>query len=109
MAHRRTGTIPGVVAKDGNYPWSFFNAITPGYFEALGIPIKAGRDLSWRDWGGSRKVCLVNEALAKEYFGGTNPVGCMMAKGTHRTQLTANLRGFGHFDVTSHRFPDSAG
>lgn len=77
-------TIPGVVAKDGNYPWSFFNAITPGYFEALGIPIKAGRDLSWRDWGGSRKVCLVNEALAKEYFGGTNPVGRMMAQGTNR-------------------------
>ena len=37
-------TIPGLVAKDGNDPWSFFNAITPGYFEAMGIPIKAGRD-----------------------------------------------------------------
>ncbi len=77
-------TIPGLVAKDGNDPWSFFNAITPGYFEAMGIPIKAGRDLSWRDWGGSRKVCLVNEALAKEYFGGTNPVGRMMAQGSNR-------------------------
>jgi predicted permease len=79
-----TITIPGVAAKDGNYPWSFFNAITPGYFEALGIPIKAGRDLSWRDWGGSRKVCLVNETLAKEYFGDANPVGRMMAQGTNR-------------------------
>jgi putative ABC transport system permease protein len=77
-------TIPGFVAKDGNDPWSFFNAITPGYFEALGIPIKAGRDLSWRDWGGSRKVCLVNESLAKEYFGDTNPVGRMMAQGINR-------------------------
>ena len=77
-------TIPGFVAKDGNDPWSFFNAITPGYFEALGIPIRAGRDLSWRDWGGSRKVCLVNEALAKEYFGDTNPIGRMMAQGINR-------------------------
>jgi len=77
-------TIPGFVAKDGNDPWSFFNAITPGYFEALGIPIKAGRDLSWRDWGGLRKVCLVNEALAKEYFGDANPVGRMMAQGINR-------------------------
>jgi hypothetical protein len=72
-------TIPGFVAKDGNDPWSYFNAITPGYFDAMGIPIKAGRDLSWRDWGGSRKVCLVNEALAKEYFGDANAVGHMMA------------------------------
>jgi len=77
-------TIPGLVTKDGNDPWSFFNAITPGYFEAMGIPIKAGRDLSWRDWGGSRKVCLVNEALAKEYFGDTNAVGRMMAQGTNK-------------------------
>jgi predicted permease len=77
-------TIPGLVTKDGNDPWSFFNAITPGYFDALGIPIKAGRDLSWRDWGGSRKVCLVNEALAKEYFGDTNVVGRMIAQGINK-------------------------
>jgi predicted permease len=77
-------TIPGFVAKDGNDPWSFFNAITPGYFEALSIPIKAGRDLSWRDWGGPRKVCLVNEALAREYFGSANPVGRMIAQGINR-------------------------
>ena len=77
-------TIPGFVANDGSDPWSFFNAITPGYFEALGIPIKAGRDLSWRDWGGSRKVCLVNETLAREYFGGANPVGRMLAQGINR-------------------------
>ena len=77
-------TIPGFVAQDGNDPWSFFNAITPGYFEALGIPIKAGRDLSWRDWGGSRKVCLVNEALAQRYFGGANPIGRMLAQGINR-------------------------
>lgn len=75
-------TLPGVGAKDGNEPWSFFNAVTPGYFETLGIPIKEGRDLSWADWGGSRKVCLVNEALVKEYSGGTNPIGRMMAQGT---------------------------
>ncbi|MGH9160515.1 MAG: ABC transporter permease, partial [Vicinamibacteraceae bacterium] len=47
-------TMPGVKANDGNPPWSYFNAVTPGYFDALGIRIQAGRDLSWDDWGGSR-------------------------------------------------------
>lgn len=75
-------TIPGVEAKEGNQPSSFFNAITPGYFEALGIPIKAGRDLRWSDWGGSKKLCLVNEALVGEYLGGDNAVGRLMAQGT---------------------------
>jgi predicted permease len=77
-----TITIPGVEAKDGNQPSSFFNYITPGYFEALGIPIKAGRDLSWNDWGGSRKLCLINEALVNEYLGGANAVGRLVAQGT---------------------------
>ncbi len=76
-----TITIPGVTAKDGNHPWSFFNAVTPGYFEALGIPITAGRDLSWNDWGSSRRLCLVNQALVDEYFGGRNPVGRFIGQG----------------------------
>ena len=74
-------TMPGVAAKEGNVPWSFFNVVTPGYFQALGIPIKAGRDLRWNDWGGSRKLCLVNEALVKEYLDGNNPVGRLIAQG----------------------------
>lgn len=78
-------TMPGVQGKDGRPPWSFFNAITPGYFETLGIPVKGGRDLSWRDWGGSKRVCLVNETLVKEYLGDINPVGRMLAQGTKNT------------------------
>ena len=74
-------TMAGVAAKEGNAPWSFFNAVTPGYFEALGIPIKAGRDLRWNDWGAARKVCLVNEALVKEYLDGASPVGRLIAQG----------------------------
>jgi predicted permease len=74
-------TIPGVGGKDGKETWSLFNAVTPGYFEALGIPIKTGRDLRWSDWGTSRKICLVNEALVNEYLDGANPVGRMMAQG----------------------------
>jgi predicted permease len=74
-------SIPGVEMKDGNVPWSFFNAVTPGYFEALGIPVKMGRDFSWRDWGGSRKLGLVNEALVNRYLDGANPVGRLLGQG----------------------------
>jgi predicted permease len=74
-------TIPGVETKDGNVPWSFFNAVTPGYFEALGIPIRMGRDFRWSDWGGSRKLCLVNETLVKDYLEGTHPVGRQLGQG----------------------------
>lgn len=78
-------TIPGVEPKAGQQPSTFYNAVTPGYFQALGIPIKAGRDVTWADWGGSRKVCLVNEALVIEYFAGANPVGRLVAQGAKAT------------------------
>lgn len=74
-------TIPGTETRDGNVPWSFFNAITPGYFEALGIPITMGRDFTWGDWGGARKLCLVNEALVTEYLSGTHPIGRQIGQG----------------------------
>jgi predicted permease len=77
-------TIPGVSGKGGDYPWSYFNAVTPGYFEALGIPITAGRDFSWKDWGSVRRLCLVNEALVKEYFGGVSPIGRLMGRGNRQ-------------------------
>jgi predicted permease len=78
-------SLPGVQGKDGRPPWSFFNAITPGYFATLGIPVKSGRDLRWSDWGSAHKVCLVNETLVKEYLGESNAVGRMMAQGTKNT------------------------
>jgi predicted permease len=87
--------MAGVDAKPGNEPWSFFNAITPGYFEALGMPVKAGRDLTWADWDGSRKLCLVNEALVKEYLGRANPVGRLMAQGSKQTPDTEIIGVFG--------------
>jgi predicted permease len=89
-------TIPGVEAKDGNVPWSFFNAVTPGYFEALGIPIKMGRDFRWSDWGGSRKLCVVNEALVKDYLDGAHPLGRQLGQGRSAPADTEIIGVFGN-------------
>jgi predicted permease len=74
-------TIPGIDKVNGEAPWSYFNAVTPGYFAALGIPVKAGRDFTWDDWGSARERCLVNEALVSEYLDGQLPVGRTMGQG----------------------------
>lgn len=77
--------MAGIRTKDGNPPWSLFNAVTPGYFDALGIRINAGRDLKWSDWGGSRQLCLVNQALVDEYLDGAYAVGRFLAQGRNKT------------------------
>jgi len=48
--------------------------VTPDYFKAMGIRLLAGRMLEERD-GKDSKVTIVNEALARKYFRGSDPIG----------------------------------
>jgi len=73
-----TLTIAGAVAE----PFTFFNAVTPGYFDALGIPVKAGTAFDWRDWGSGKRLALVNEALTAAFFERTAPLDRMIGQGT---------------------------
>jgi putative ABC transport system permease protein len=50
-------------------------ATTPGYFDALGIRVRRGRALLATDQGGAAPVALINEALARIYFPGADPIG----------------------------------
>ena len=52
-----------------------------GFFKAMGIPLIAGRDLSPQDRPGSPLVFVINQALAKKYFPGQNPVGQTLTLG----------------------------
>src|SRR6185369_11829046 len=49
--------------------------VTPGYFRAMGIPLKRGRLLADSDTALSEKVYLINEALVAKYFPDSDPVG----------------------------------
>jgi predicted permease len=49
--------------------------VGPGYFSTLGIPLRMGREINERDQPYANKVCVVNEAFAKRYFAGRNPLG----------------------------------
>ena len=54
---------------------SELNEISPLYFATWRTPILAGRDFDERDTLTSPLVAIVNEAFAKKYLTGTNPVG----------------------------------
>jgi predicted permease len=43
--------------------------VSPGYFHTLGIPLRAGRDLSWADMFNKVPVALISENFAREYWG----------------------------------------
>jgi predicted permease len=43
--------------------------VSPGYFDTLGIPLIAGRDLTWAETYGGNPVALISENFAREYWG----------------------------------------
>ncbi|UCC24385.1 MAG: ABC transporter permease [Gemmatimonadales bacterium] len=49
--------------------------VTPGYFDALGLELLAGRDFSAQDDSLGPRVAIVNENLARRLWPGRNPVG----------------------------------
>ena len=60
---------------------SRFNAIGPGYFRTLGIPMLAGREFTESDVISAPRVAVVNEAFAKKFNLGTDAVGKFMGRG----------------------------
>lgn len=57
------------------------STISPGFFETLGIPIKQGRDFTWRDRPGSPDVVIINETMSKKLFPGEDPIGHRLITG----------------------------
>jgi putative ABC transport system permease protein len=50
------------------------NWVGPRYFETFGTPLLSGRDFAFTDRGGP-PVAIVNQAMARHYFGDRNPIG----------------------------------
>ena len=54
---------------------SLFNAIMPDYFRAMRTPILTGRDFTPGDAANRPAVTIVNEAFAKKFYSGQDPIG----------------------------------
>ena len=53
--------------------------VTPGYFEAMGIDLRAGRTFTDGDTDAAPLVVIVDEKLARQFWGGSDPVGRRMS------------------------------
>ncbi|HEV2853309.1 MAG TPA: ABC transporter permease [Thermoanaerobaculia bacterium] len=56
-------------------PVAGLRGVSPGYLEALGIPLRRGRSFTAGDREGTLKVALVNEAFVRRYWPNQNPIG----------------------------------
>ena len=49
--------------------------VTPGYLTAMGMHLREGRDFTWQDTPKSAPVVIINEAAARRFWPGEDPVG----------------------------------
>lgn len=75
----------GVQYKPGQYPEGFPRIISEGYFHAMGIPLKAGRDFTERDTKGTLPVIILNATCARTLWPGQDPLGKIVAEDVDRT------------------------
>ncbi|HEX2456961.1 MAG TPA: ABC transporter permease [Vicinamibacterales bacterium] len=83
------------------------NAISPGFFDTLGVPILAGRDFTEHDARDDAEViaieksedfpfrsAIINESLARRYFGDASPIGARLGLGNQPdTRTTVTIVG----------------
>jgi predicted permease len=67
--------VDGVPLQPEDARYVYFNAVSPDYFNTVGIRLLHGRDFGPGDVNSSPRVVVINAALARRFFPGQNPVG----------------------------------
>jgi putative ABC transport system permease protein len=61
--------------------WAVEYAVTPGFLEALRVPLVAGRTFQNGDGEGAPLVVLVSETMARRFWGDRSPLGARLRQG----------------------------
>jgi putative ABC transport system permease protein len=61
--------------REGTLPDAYLSIVSPGYFDAMGIPLMRGRVFAESDRTDTPFVAVINEAVARRYFPGSDPIG----------------------------------
>src|SRR5262249_27710332 len=69
-------TLPGEqVARGSEDLRAELRVISPDYFKTMSIPVRTGRSLTEQDIKSASRIAVVNEAFARQFFGGREPIG----------------------------------
>ena len=86
--------VEGYQARDGENMQAYMNALSPGYFATMNIPIVEGRDFTALDARPSPTVAIVNQRFARHFFPGRSAIGKRLARGGGSTpKFTVEIIG----------------
>ena len=70
-----TVKVEGYRAKEGEDMNPDVNGVGPGFFSTMGLPLVAGREFTVKDASGAPRVAIINETMAKYFFGSGSAIG----------------------------------
>ncbi len=81
----------GIVLPKGTFLNTSLNEVTPGYFETMGLPLLAGRDLRFSDFSAQPAPVVINQAFADQLLPRQNPLGKVLLQGIGGSRRGARL------------------
>jgi len=95
-------TIDGKAPQaNGEEPRADIRSATPGYFETMKVPLVAGRAIGDRDRQGTPPVMVINQTMARRYFGGESPIGRTVANAHGRATVVGIVGDVKHYGLDS--------
>jgi predicted permease len=110
-------SIEGYRPRPGEDAGSTCNAVSPGFFRTLGIPLLAGREFTERDArvvplpeGWPYRLAVVNQSFVERYFKGANPIGRHVGIGENPgtpmpIEIVGVVKDSKHFAIRQDRQP----
>jgi len=91
------------VGANEKLPEAHRRTVLPGFHQMLAVPVLAGRTLTDMDDEDAPPVVVVSEALAKQYFPGTSPIGAFLIRDRRRWEIVGVVGDILHGDLTAER------
>lgn len=99
-----SGTMIGMGVSTGRpdprEAMSYVNAVGPGYFQTLRLPLLRGRPITAADTRGSAGVVVVNQTLARRLWGDHDPIGRTLQVGDTQVEVVGVARDAKYDEAT---------
>jgi putative ABC transport system permease protein len=95
LGRNRTWGSPakGVTYERGRFPSAFVRVVSDGYPAAMGIPLRAGRDISASDTPSTEPVIMINETMARNLWPSQDPIGKYVLGGCAKERRVIGVVG----------------
>jgi predicted permease len=88
-------TVEGYTVTGSHDGESAMDVAGPDYFTTLGVPMVLGRDMADGDRESALNPVVINEAFAKQFFSGRNPLGARITMSNDGNPMSYHIVGVG--------------